>query len=137
MHEDYIFVYGTLRRDPTGSMYHLLARYTDFIGDGYINGKLYEIEDYPGLIISSSKDERVYGEVYRIRDSKYVFEILDDYEECREKYPEPHEYKRVKADIHLGDGRMLKAWVYEFNHPVTTHKLIKSGNYVEYVKDKI
>ena len=136
MSDEYIFVYGTLRRDPGQSMYHVLARYSDFIGDGYVYGKLYEVDNYPGLKASGRLKEKVYGEVYRLRDPDYVFKLLDDYEECSDKYPEPHEYKRVQIDVHLTDGRKLQAWAYEYNHPTESLELISSGNYVEYLKNK-
>ena len=136
MSDEYIFVYGTLRRNPSQSMYHVLARYSDFVGDGYVHGKLYEVDNYPGLKTSDRQEEKVYGEVYRLRDPHYVFEMLDDYEECSSKYPEPHEYKRAKIDVHTTDGRKLKAWAYEYNHPTEALELIPSGNYVEYLKKK-
>jgi len=133
MSSDYLFVYGTLMRNPSQSMYHLIARYSDFIGDGYVYGRLYEVDGYPGLKICNSCKDKVYGEVYMLRDPDYVFEVLDDYEECSHKYPEPHEYRRIQTNVHLLDGRELIAWVYEYNYPIKGLKRITSGNYMEYV----
>jgi len=137
MNLDYLFVYGTLRRKSEHHMYHILARYADFIDDGYVFGKLYEVDNYPGLKLTSSKYNKVYGEVYRLHNTKYVFDKLDDYEECSDKYPKPHEYKRVKVDVYLNSGKVLKAWVYEYNYSIEKLKLISSGDYMEYINRKI
>ena len=133
-----IFVYGTLRRNHSSSMYHLLARYSDFIGDGYVNGKLYEINNYPGIILSKNKNEIVYGEVYKIHNSslEYVLHTLDEYEECSDSFPEPHEYKRVITDVTLMDGRKMKSWIYEYNLKTDSLEYIKSGNYIDYINNK-
>ena len=44
MSPDYVFVYGTLRRDSNSEMYHLLARYGQFVGDATYRGKLYMVD---------------------------------------------------------------------------------------------
>ena len=136
MRNEYIFVYGTLRRETGHLMYHILARYADFIGDGYVHGKLYEVGGYPGMKLSENPVEKVYGEVYRLRDPDYVLKVLDEYEECNENYPEPHEYTRIQVTVHLTDGRVLQAWAYEYNYPTDTLELIPSGNYIEYIANK-
>ena len=136
MNHEYIFVYGTLRRNTGESRHHLLERYSDFIGDGYVHGKLYEAGGYPGLKMTECSKQKVYGEVYRLSNADYVFKVLDDYEGCSDKSPEPHEYRRIQVRVHLADGRSLKAWAYEYNHPAEDLELIPSGNYAQYLKEK-
>jgi gamma-glutamylcyclotransferase (GGCT)/AIG2-like uncharacterized protein YtfP len=48
MNNDYLFVYGTLRPDSESEMYHLLARYGEFVGDATYQGKLFMVDiGYP------------------------------------------------------------------------------------------
>ena len=50
----YLFVYGTLRRDTNSEMFQLLARQADFVGGANYQGKLYKIDDYPGVVASKN-----------------------------------------------------------------------------------
>jgi gamma-glutamylcyclotransferase (GGCT)/AIG2-like uncharacterized protein YtfP len=133
---DYLFVYGTLRRDLNKKIFHLLYQHSDFVGYGYVFGKLYEVDNYPGLKITFSGEDKVYGEVYKLRNPDIIFEVLDDYEECSKKFPEPHEYRRIKTNVHLSDGKKLSAWVYEYKCPTENLEIILSGNYKEYLQKK-
>lgn len=45
--------------------------------------------------------------------------------------PVPHEFRRVKENISMLDGRDLMAWVYLYNLPIAGLKLIRSGDYVK------
>lgn len=87
MNEQFLFVYGTLRRDTNGQMYHLLARNADFVGEATFQGKLYKVDYYPGIVPSEDADDLVLGEVYRLRNPNYVLSHLDQYEECGHARP--------------------------------------------------
>lgn len=138
MNKEYLFVYGTLRKDCVNSMNHIFSQYATFLSYGFIYGKIYDINGYPGLIISKDigKKEKVFGEIYKLINPEISFKILDDFEECSDRYPEPHEYIRVKSYVYLNNHKKLKAWVYQFNLPVKNFQLISSGNYTEYLKNK-
>ncbi len=138
MKTDYIFVYGTLRRNVKNSNYKLIAKYTQFIGFGFVYGKLYNISWYPGAVLEKRGKNRVYGEIYRIKNPFYkkLLKILDNYEECSPKFPKPHEYKRVKADAFL-NRRKIKVWVYEYNFDVSGLKLIKDDFMCIYGEEKV
>ncbi len=138
MSDEYLFVYGTLRRNLGKPTYNLLANGADFIGNGYLFGKLYEIDNYPGLKISQSGAkgrDKVFGEIYRLRNIN-IFNVLDDYEECSNKHPKPHEYVRTKTRAYLDNGKKLNVWVYEYNYDTKNLEQIKSGNYVDYLSKK-
>lgn len=45
-----LFVYGTLRKDVRNSMFHLLAREARFVGRARMQGLLFDLGDYPGLV---------------------------------------------------------------------------------------
>jgi pyruvate carboxylase len=75
-----IFVYGTLRKDSDHDMYRVLARSSIFVGDATVNGDLYNLDTYPGLVLSSDAHSIVYGEVYELKPvlAARVLAILDD-----------------------------------------------------------
>lgn len=128
MTEDYLFVYGTLRRDT--ARHDLLQTFCHYIDNGTLSGKLYQINQYPGVVMSHDASQQVIGEVYRINNPQQLFALLDDYEECSASFAEPHEYVRQQQTITLSNGHKLTAWVYLYNQPVTGLKLITSGDFL-------
>lgn len=130
---EYVFVYGTLRRDAATPMSYLLAQHCSHFADGYMQGRLYRVDGYPGAIESDKPKDRVYGEVYRLVNPCLILPELDNYEECTGKFPEPHEYTRKKLPITLIGGACITAWVYVYNHSVSNLMRIKSGDYLHAV----
>lgn len=130
---EYIFVYGTLRKESATNMYYVLARHCEYFSDGYMQGKLYEVDGYPGAIESDDIKDKVYGELYKIVSSGEVLPQLDEYEECTDKFPEPHEYIRKKLPIRLAGGDEVTAWVYVFNHDVSNLIHIETGDYASHI----
>ena len=125
----YLFVYGTLRRDSHNDMYKLLARHAEFYADAWFVGKLFRVTYYPCAIPSDNQDDRVLGEVYRLNNPEFILEKLDDYEECSANYPDPKEYVREKSVVHTGAGERIDAWIYLYNRPVTGLPEIISGDF--------
>lgn len=115
----FIFVYGTLRRSSGTRMSHILLRYSEYVSEATLQGVLYEVDGYPGAIESSDPEDRVYGELYKIMDENSLLPLLDEYEQCTEHFPLPHEYVRKVLSITLFGGRSVMAWVYVYNHDVT------------------
>jgi gamma-glutamylcyclotransferase (GGCT)/AIG2-like uncharacterized protein YtfP len=128
MNPDYIFVYGTLRRDANSEMHHVLVQYAEFVSDATYRGKLYQIDYYPGAVPSDNPDDVVQGEVYLLHQADIVLSLLDRYEECGPDFPEPNEYNRRKQSVLLKDGRTITAWVYIYNHP--TEDLVPIMQYI-------
>lgn len=116
MHSELIFVYGTLRKETGTAMHYVLARDCEYLSEAYIQGKLYEVNGYPGFIESDSQKDQVTGELYKLVDQHSVLAKLDEYEECSEQFPKPHEYVRKKLPVTLVNGRTVSAWVYVFNY---------------------
>lgn len=131
MTTELIFVYGTLRKEIATNMSAVLARHCSYFADGYLQGKLYEVNGYPAAIESNNPDDKVYGELYKITDNLILSE-LDTYEECTNQFPEPYEYIRKKQLITLSDNSNLTAWVYIFNRDVLSLIPIKSGDYLKH-----
>jgi gamma-glutamylcyclotransferase (GGCT)/AIG2-like uncharacterized protein YtfP len=121
---EYIFVYGTLRRDTNSEMHHLLAKNAEFVSDATYRGKLYQIDYYPGAVPSDDPNDVVEGEVYLLHQADVVLPLLDRYEECVPDFPEPNEYSRRKQTVLLKNGRTVTAWVYLYNHSTEGLELI-------------
>jgi gamma-glutamylcyclotransferase (GGCT)/AIG2-like uncharacterized protein YtfP len=127
---EFIFVYGTLRKQKASDMYPVLARHCEYFSEGVIPGKLFEVCGYPGAIESGDTHDKVFGELYKILDQKPVLERLDEYEECSHRFPVPHEYSRKRISVELIGGASVVAWVYLYNHDVSTLQQIISGDYL-------
>jgi gamma-glutamylcyclotransferase (GGCT)/AIG2-like uncharacterized protein YtfP len=134
MGNEFLFVYGSLRKLRSENMNHILFRDCEYFKNGFIQGILYEIICYPGAVESEQPNDKVYGELYRILNSENLFPILDEYEECSAKYCQPHEYIRKKVSVKLLDGGSLVAWVYIFNHSTLNRLKIESGDYSIYIR---
>lgn len=129
---EFIFVYGTLRKETATNMNDMLIRYCDYFSDGYLQGKLYEVDNYPAAIESNNPEDKVYGELYEITNH-LILPQLDMYEECTVQFPEPWEYSRKKRLITLFDGSSVSAWVYIFNRDVLNLIPIHSGDYLQHL----
>ena len=130
MKDQYLFVYGTLRREGGGEMYHLLARHSDFVGEATYQGRLYLVSYYPGIIPSDDPSDIVYGEVYRLSNPSLVLARLDEYEECAPGFDMPTEYVRLCQEIRLSSGEMVCAWMYIYNLPTDAHERLLSGDFL-------
>lgn len=115
----FIFVYGTLRKNSGTPMSHILARYSEYIGEATMQGVLYEVEYYPGVVESTQPEDIVCGELYKICDEAILLPLLDDYEECSQQFLPPHEYVRKALPVTLTSSDSVLAWVYIYNRDVT------------------
>lgn len=113
-------------------MSSLLAENCQYVAEAILQGKLYEVDGYPGAVESADPNDRVYGELYRMGDGEAVLARLDDYEECSLSFPEPHEYVRKQLLITVVGGDRVMAWVYIFNRDVSRLTPIESGDYISY-----
>lgn len=125
----HLFVYGTLRSDCGAAQANLVEQHFRFVGNGTVQGQLYEIEGYPGLVLSTDPAHAVKGELYQLVGSTTVLEQLDEYEGCTAQNPKPHEYRRREIPIRLERGGDAIAWVYVYNWPLQDRKPLTEGDY--------
>lgn len=131
MASNYLFVYGTLLKNFDSYMSKFLEKNAEFFGESYFNGKLFEISWYPGAVLSTDEDDKVYGHIYKITDEEKTFKILDDYEGISETAEVPNEFKRVLIHAFLNNETMLQTWVYVYNLSTLNLRQIASGNYLK------
>src|ERR1700759_3713200 len=127
MSSDLLFVYGTLMRGYSHPMARLLSANADFEGEASCQGRLYKVKHYPGLVLSDDIDERVFGELYRLRAVEDLLREFDMYEACGDSFPEPTQYVRRMLPVMLADGTTREAWTYIYNWPVTGLAWIETG----------
>jgi gamma-glutamylcyclotransferase (GGCT)/AIG2-like uncharacterized protein YtfP len=130
MNCSYLFVYGTLRRGFNSEMFRLLARYANFVGEASYQGKLYKIDDYPGVVPSKNQVDLVQGELYQLHDAGLILQQLDLYEECSPDLLQPTEYIRELCEVRLQNDEIIQAWFYRYNHPVDSLERLPSGDFL-------
>ncbi|GAA3966250.1 gamma-glutamylcyclotransferase family protein [Allohahella marinimesophila] len=131
--EDYLFVYGTLLKAGSPQAFELLSQHCERHASGRIQGKLFEVDGYPGMIDSDSVADRVIGELYQIGGLHSILPALDYYEECSEHFPQPHEYIRRRRRVILADHVVVEAWVYLYNRDTAGLERIYSGDYSAFI----
>lgn len=134
MNSELLFVYGTLRQKVGHPMHRPLSWYGEWYQVTHMQGRLFDIAGYPGAIESLNPSHRVRGELYRINDRKRLFALLDDFEECSNKFPKPHEYRRKIVTVHTIRGDMLSAWAYIYRRSTTQLELIPDGDYLRFLR---
>ena len=125
MNKHLVFVYGTLRRGSARSM-SIRFPNSKFMADAKVNGSLYDLGAYPGLLLNPS-NSLVIGEVYEVDDE--ILNQLDDFEASSN-------YGRKQVEISFGAHQRI-GWTYEPNpESYSPHKLITSGDWIEYARTK-
>jgi gamma-glutamylcyclotransferase (GGCT)/AIG2-like uncharacterized protein YtfP len=130
----HLFVYGTLRQNQNHEMNRVMSQQAQLVGSGKVMARLYDLGDYPGIVLSSSEEEWVVGEVYGIAREKApgLLRALDDYEGLGPDAPLPHEYGRITVEVQLDGGKALMAWAYVLADPDPKYPRIAGSDYLEW-----
>lgn len=117
-----LFVYGSLRRNATGAHHPLLAA-ARCLGRATVEGTLYRVAWYPGLVLEAGGGE-VVGELYELPSAgaDTMLAALDDYEGTG--FGRRHTRARLDAT-----GEPLDTWTYEYLGATPTLERISSGDY--------
>lgn len=128
MHSDkqYLFVYGTLKRCVANPMGTMMRTHANYVAEGIIAGRLYDLGPFPGLVIADS-GTAVYGEIYEVLHPNALLSLLDAYQGCEQGDPGPHDYNRVEATVRDTDGIDYRAWVYVYQNQVDPSWHVPSG----------
>lgn len=121
----HLFVYGTLLPGMQASP--LLADIARPAGRGRVQGRLYDLGEYPALV-PGQPGEAVWGEVYQLLKPPAI-EQIDRYEGFHPSRPTSL-FRRETAWVTMEDGARLQAWVYVYNRPLPPNaRRILSGDY--------
>jgi len=126
--KELVFVYGTLRRGGSNAFRMDGAQ---FIGKGRVEGCLFVISWYPGLV--PGKDLGwVHGDVFRVGPEQ--MRALDEFEGLSAGEIEGSEYRRVQVPVFL-EGipheETHRAWIYEWKGAVDESRQIPSGDWID------
>lgn len=129
----HLFVFGTLMSAATGPLGRLrrerLMSEAQLLGPATIQGRLYDLGRYPGLVDTKSPYDSVHGDVLELADTSATFAWLDPYEGIFPGKPEENHYARVERPVRLDDGRELVAWVYVYVRDVSKGRSVPSGRW--------
>ena len=126
---DLLFVYGTLITaiaHPIGEKLRSSAKY---IGKGRVSGVLYDLGEYPGLVVFDVLEGFVQGEIYTLDRCPDLWEELDAYEGINDS--DTPEYSREKVFVETENGR-LTCWTYIYQGSVSNLTRIQDGDYTAY-----
>jgi gamma-glutamylcyclotransferase (GGCT)/AIG2-like uncharacterized protein YtfP len=117
-----IFVYGSLRRDATGTA-HPLLRDARFLGAATVRGQLYRVDWYPGLVLSPDEGA-VHGELFELTPDHLdrTIAALDDYEGGGFRR------RRTVASLE-GSEEALDTWTFAYLGPTHSLERIGSGDF--------
>jgi gamma-glutamylcyclotransferase (GGCT)/AIG2-like uncharacterized protein YtfP len=122
-----LFVYGSLLsrvRHPMGTRLRGEAR---LLGQATIQGRLYSLGRYPGLVVAAEGLYPVHGEVYDLKTPAVSLKWLDAYEGIVPGKPDRSPYERVERPVRLASGETLTAWVYLYRRSVRTRPEVLGG----------
>jgi gamma-glutamylcyclotransferase (GGCT)/AIG2-like uncharacterized protein YtfP len=132
--KEYLFVYGTLRKDYDLKLKNKVRDDLQYVGQGKVGASMYDIGRYPGAVRSSAGDE-VIGDVFWVTDPERVLKILDKYEGIASD-GRPSEFVRKRGKVRLRSGKQVMAWVYWYNFDPSRKVRIKHKDYLNYLKNK-
>jgi len=125
----YLFIYGTLmntKAEPAAS----LMNGCSFFSKGKIAGKLYDLGEYPGAVLSSKGEGfYVYGDIVFMKTPDVTIGLLDDYEGFGDDQEQPNLFVRELVDVETTNGK-IGCLMYLYNLPIEGLKQIISGKYL-------
>jgi gamma-glutamylcyclotransferase (GGCT)/AIG2-like uncharacterized protein YtfP len=130
----HLFVYGTLLSSAGHPMGARLGREARLVGPATIQGRLYRIAWYPGVVETPGAEERVHGELYALNSPMASLTWLDAYEGLVPGSPHHGEYVRVERPALLADGTSHTAWVYLYQGKASGLTPIPDGRWLPHSK---
>lgn len=113
-----VFVYGTLR---AGASNHFRLEGAKLRGEGWVLGRLYRIDWYPGLLLDE-EGIPVRGEIYEVE--REMLRKLDSFE--------GGEYERLKHRVYFKGGDEVEAWLYEYREVVEEGSELVPADWVQH-----
>ncbi len=128
--DEYLFVYGTLRRDCGNDLHRLIARNSDYVGMATFQGQMYQLEEYPGIVASENPNDHVVGELYLLSNTIKLLNVLDEYEEFDSENINNSLFVRTKVQVQV-KGEPIETYAYLYNRPVDPKNRIVSGDFLK------
>lgn len=129
MNTEYLFLYGTLLtgRPPdevVGALKSLRR-----VGPAHVRGRLYDLGEYPGAILTPPTKKRIRGEIFEVPAQRAILNALDNYEEFDPTNLKDSLFVRTRASATLQNGSKVECWIYVYNDDPGTAPLLTGGTY--------
>jgi gamma-glutamylcyclotransferase (GGCT)/AIG2-like uncharacterized protein YtfP len=124
-----IAVYGSLLAGMGGQEELGIGEQLRFVGPCEIRGSLFDLGEYPGLLLGSGV---VHAELYEIADAA-ALPRLDEFELYDPDDPAGSLYIRKRARLTQPDR---DAWLYEYNRDVSGMSSIPSGDWKSHCRER-
>ncbi|MGE0627439.1 MAG: gamma-glutamylcyclotransferase [Hyphomicrobiaceae bacterium] len=128
-----LFAYGTLMPSVAMRMGRperaRLARQSSPLGGASMQGRLYDLGQYPGLTLSDHRDDVVHGELLELSDPAATLRWLDAYEGIVPGDHEHNAYVRLLCPVVRPDAGACEAWVYVYKGDLSRVRRIEDGRW--------
>lgn len=125
----YLFVYGTLLPDRAPAEIAPIVRRFRAMGDGSVRGRLYDLGEYPGVVLDETGGE-IPGKIFRLPEEPEVLKRLDEYEEFDAAQPEGSLFVRKEWPVtRKNAGKKLICWVYVYNPHAASASTLTPGDF--------
>lgn len=125
-----VALYGSLMGEYSAQDELGVRDQLDLVGPCTIQGELYSLGDWPGMV---EGDDRVAGELFRVRDNR-VFRKLDQFEHFDPAKPDGCKY--VRRAVRLIEPTQVDAWTYLYQWPLDGAPIVRHGSWSRYVREQ-
>jgi gamma-glutamylcyclotransferase (GGCT)/AIG2-like uncharacterized protein YtfP len=125
----HLFVYGTLSPQHAPPEIAATVRRLRPVGAASVRGRLYDLGEYPGAILSKSSRSVIRGEVFELPSDAQTLSSLDNYEGFEPGKPSSSLFVRRIWPVVMDDGTRLRCWVYVYNGDTRRALPVQSGRY--------
>lgn len=125
----HLFVYGTLSPRHAPPEIAATVRRLRPIGSASVRGRLYDLGEYPGAVLSKTSRSLIRGEVFELPGDGGTLTSLDMYEGFEPDKPRSSLFVRRTWPVTLDDGTRLRCWVYEYNGTTKGVQPLRNGRY--------
>lgn len=133
--KEHLFVYGTLLPEVANRKIAGIMSQFSFIGNGYVYGQLYKLNNYAAFVIDNSKS-KVYGKIFELSEDEDLLKSIDKFEGYYVDDIANSLFVREKVTATLEDGKQIECWVYVLNQEIGDAVHIPSGRFVEFILGK-
>ena len=134
----YLFVYGTLMLGMKNGFANLLESHASFEGPATAHGRLfYHPSAYPCAVCGLNRQERIFGELYALKEPELHLPQLDAYEDWNPSQRGTSLFVRVPTTVYRNYHPPCQAWMYYWNQAIDELSSIASGNYRDFLTKTI
>jgi gamma-glutamylcyclotransferase (GGCT)/AIG2-like uncharacterized protein YtfP len=125
----HLFVYGTLSPRHAPPEIAATVRRLRPVGSASVRGRLYDLGEYPGAVLSRTSRSLIRGEVFELPADAQTLSSLDNYEGFEPRKPGSSLFVRRTSPVIMDDGTRLRAWIYVYNGDMREAQPVRSGRY--------